>query len=540
MNNNKNDDKTQCIITRKFTLVPEISDKKEWERKVVSFVIEDCDRKIKYYKKKKTSNEKEKEKRKKKIDKYTLMKQVAESGTLEINEKIASDYTYYTIRKAMESESCRKNYILSWAFSEMKEHGVAYMDKKEQTKFINELIKPAYRKKGSKKGSLFDDVEIDNILQGYGMSFSKEFTGKLKKDVMNGLLDGDISLRTYKSNSPFTVEKNHMSLTHDYDSYEELCEHIGKKDCKLYFNFGGNGLPTILKFSIHTGTNKNKEELNTTLLRLYSGEYELCGSSIQFDKTGKKIIVNMSMKIPVKKHMLDENTVVGVDLGIAIPAVCALNNDMYKRESIGSVNDFLRVRTKLQDQRKRLQKSLKLTSGGHGRKKKLKALERLKKSEAHFVETYNHMVSRRIVDFAVKNHAKYINVENLTGYNTSKFILRNWSFYQLQQYITYKAARYGIEVRKINPCYTSQVCSVCGHWEEGQRKSQSVFECANPDCKSHSKYKYGFNADFNAARNIAMSTLFMEKGEVTEKSKQEAREYYGIVISSDKNDKEED
>lgn len=139
------------------------------------------------------------------------------------------------------------------------------------------------------------------------------------------------------------------------------------------------------------------------------------------------------------------------------------------------------------------------------------------------------MVSRRIVDFAVKNHAKYINVENLTGYNTSKFILRNWSFYQLQQYITYKAARYGIEVRKINPCYTSQVCSVCGHWEEGQRKSQSVFECANPDCESYTKYEYGFNADFNAARNIAMSTLFMEKGEVTEKSKQEAREYYGII-----------
>ena len=54
------------------------------------------------------------------------------------------------------------------------------------------------------------------------------------------------------------------------------------------------------------------------------------------------------------------------------------------------------------------------------------------------------------------------------------------------------------------------------------------FYCANPDCKSHEKYKNGFNADFNAARNIAMSTLFMETGEVTEKKKEEAREYYGI------------
>ena len=152
----------------------------------------------------------------------------------------------------------------------------------------------------------------------------------------------------------------------------------------------------------------------------------------------------------------------------------------------------------------------------------------MKKTEAHFVETYCHMVSKRVVDFALRNNAKYINVENLTGYDTDDFILRNWSYYKLQEYITYKAAKYGIEVRKINPCYTSQVCSVCGNWEPDQRKSQAVFECANGECDSYKKYEYGFNADFNAARNIAKSTLFMEKGQVTEKSKEEARKYYGF------------
>lgn len=186
---------------------------------------------------------------------------------------------------------------------------------------------------------------------------------------------------------------------------------------------------------------------------------------------------------------------------------------------------------KLQSQRKRLQKSLKTASGGHGRNKKLKAFEKVKKQEAHFVETYCHMISKNVVDFALKHNAKYINIENLTGYNTSEFILNNWSYYKLQEYIIYKAAKYGIEVRKINPCYTSQICSVCGNWEYGQRKSQSVFECANESCDSHKKYeKIGFNADFNAARNIAKSTLWMEKGQVTEKSRQEAREYYGITI----------
>ena len=228
----------------------------------------------------------------------------------------------------------------------------------------------------------------------------------------------------------------------------------------------------------------------------------------------------MSLSIPKQELELDENIVVGVDLGVAIPAVCGLNNNNYIRQSIGSKEKFLKVRTQLQSQRRRLQRSLSSNSGGHGRKKKLKPLEKLSDREKNFVKTYNHYVSKNVVDFAVKNKAKYINVEDLTGYDTSKFILRNWSFYELQQFITYKAAKYGIEVRKINPCYTSQVCSCCGHWEEGQRIDQAHFKCKS--CGEE------LNADFNASRNIAKSTLWCDE-KITEEHKREAREYYGIV-----------
>ncbi len=521
--NKMNNDNKTCVITRKFTLIPEFSDMKEWKKKVTDYIVEDCDGKIEYFKSskcKKTDNKKER------ISHYEKMKEAVQSG--EITKEMVTNYTYCVVREAMESEARRKNYILSWAFSQMKEHGVEYMDFKDQMKFINEMIKPAYRVKGSKKGSLFDDVEINSILNGYGTSFSQEFTSKLKSDVKDGLLKGKVSLRTYKLDSPFTVAKDHISLTHDYDSYEELCEHIGKPDCKLYFNFGGHGNPTICRFTINTGTNRNKEELYTTLLRLYSGEYQMCGSSIQLGKNGNKIILNLSMEIPVKEKELDEDTVVGVDMGVAVPAMCALNNDPYKREACGDGEAFLNIRTKIQSQRRRLQKGLRDTAGGHGRKKKLQALEKIKKREANFVESYCHLISRRVVDFALANNAKYINIENLAGYDTSEFILRNWSYYKLQQYITYKAAMYGIVVRKVNPCYTSQVCSECGHWEEGQRKSQEKFECGNSDCKSHTRWKRGMNADFNAARNIAKSTLFMESGQVTAASMKKAREYYGI------------
>ena len=177
-----------------------------------------------------------------------------------------------------------------------------------------------------------------------------------------------------------------------------------------------------------------------------------------------------------------------------------MNNDEYAREFIGSKDDFLRVRTRIQNQKRRLQKGLKFTNGGHGRKKKLKPLKKFEDYEKNFVHTYSHMVSKHVADFAVKHNAKYINIEDLEGYRASDFILRNWSYYKLEQYITYKARIYGIEVRKVNPYHTSQNCSCCGHWEQGQRIDQSHFKCKS--CGAE------LNADFNAAKNIAKSKDF--------------------------------
>ena len=56
-----------------------------------------------------------------------------------------------------------------------------------------------------------------------------------------------------------------------------------------------------------------------------------------------------------------------------------------------------------------------------------------------------------------------------------------------------------IEVKYINPHYTSQRCSECGHIADENRKSQSEFECVSCGFKT--------NADFNAARNIALPDI---------------------------------
>lgn len=96
------------------------------------------------------------------------------------------------------------------------------------------------------------------------------------------------------------------------------------------------------------------------------------------------------------------------------------------------------------------------------------------------------------------------------------FVLRNWSYFDLQKDVDYKAKRAGIKVVKIDPYHTSQTCSECGHFEPGQRKSQSEFVCAKCGAKIH--------ADYNAAVNIARSDKVVKSKEECEYFKQHARD----------------
>jgi transposase len=59
-------------------------------------------------------------------------------------------------------------------------------------------------------------------------------------------------------------------------------------------------------------------------------------------------------------------------------------------------------------------------------------------------------------------------------------------------------------VEKINPAFTSQRCSACGHVDVRSRESQARFTCTS--CG------YASNADVNAARNIAAGHVVTARG----------------------------
>ena len=276
----------------------------------------------------------------------------------------------------------------------------------------------------------------------------------------------------------------------------------GKSKQEKQFNLLGSHI----KFGVCIGRNKRQKEI---LDKIICGEYKLGDSKLQRVKKsgyGYEYYYLMSYTKPVSsKPELDIGNVLGVDVGITIPAYCAVNYCDYKRKALGD-NTIIRQNLAQEQINRKMQKRITYNlRDGHGRKHKLDGYNGINNKIANRNKTYNFNLAREIINLAIKWNCGTIHLEKLTGFSSSKIenrFLQNWTYYDLQQKIENKAKENGIEVKYIDPYHTSQVCSKCGHWEEGQRLNQATFECK--ECG------YKVNADYNAARNIAMSTKFVK------------------------------
>ena len=326
-----------------------------------------------------------------------------------------------------------------------------------------------------------------NLELGKGIDTLSLVTQKVKKDfktsLKNGLAKGERSSINYKRNFPL------MTRGRDLKFYEQdgdiFIKWVNKVIFKVVFN----------------ARKENTLELQHTLQKVINKEYKVMQSSLEFDKNNN-LIFNLTLDIPFKQEEeFIKGRVLGVDLGVKYPAYVCLNDDTYKREHIGEALELIKQREQFQERRRRTQQQLKNVKGGKGRNKKLKNLERLSDCERNFAKTYNHMISKRVVDFAKKHKCQYIHLEKLTKEGFADSILKNWSYYELQTMIEYKADRIGIKVKYVNPAYTSQTCSKCGNIDKENRQTQEKFECTKCGLK--------LNADHNASINIAKSKDFI-------------------------------
>ncbi|ANU20563.1 transposase [Planococcus plakortidis] len=147
--------------------------------------------------------------------------------------------------------------------------------------------------------------------------------------------------------------------------------------------------------------------------------------------------------------------IMGIDLGLKIPAVAITDDNNVRFFGNGRMNKF--VKRKFQTKRKKL-----------SQKKKLNAVRYLRDKEQRWMKDQDHKVSRAIVNFAKQQKVSVIRLEKLANIRqtarTSRKNAKNlhtWSFYRLSQFIEYKANLEGIKVEYVNPAHTSQLCPAC-------------------------------------------------------------------------------
>jgi IS605 OrfB family transposase len=218
---------------------------------------------------------------------------------------------------------------------------------------------------------------------------------------------------------------------------------------------------------------------------------------------------------------LDPSRLVGVDLGFACPLYAAIGHGHARlgyRAFSSLAARIMALKLRTMRRRREIQRggrqqvSAEAARSGHGRKRKLQGIEKLQGRINAAYTTLNHQMSAAVIRFALDNGAGTIQIEDLDGLRdklAGTFLGQMWRYHQLQQFLAYKAAEHGIAVRKVNPRYTSQQCSQCGHINQGftrQARDRGAtpgyaarFEC--PACGLKA------DADYNAAKNLAMDGI---------------------------------
>ncbi|WP_417359503.1 hypothetical protein [Galbibacter sp.] len=245
---------------------------------------------------------------------------------------------------------------------------------------------------------------------------------KNKSDYRKGLC----SLRNYRNDMGFPFASKAMSkVIHDPD--------------KKAFCFSLFGIP----FKTYLG--KDFTDRRKLMGRLVKGDIKLCTSKMIL-KDGK-IFWLAIFEIEKVKHELNQHIIAKAYLSLEYPIVVKTST---AKLTIGNREEFLYRKLAIQAAYKRTQEGVTYCKSGKARKRKLKALEKLRDAENNYVTHRLHLYSRKLIDFCVKNQAgtlKLINQEDKMGIAKEEdFVLRNWSYDQLLTKIEYKADKAGIEL----------------------------------------------------------------------------------------------
>ena len=220
------------------------------------------------------------------------------------------------------------------------------------------------------------------------------------------------------------------------------------------------------------------------------------GNAILFEKDGKwRFHITATKEIPEKTRE-DFHKVVGIDRGLRF---IANTYDEKGEVMFFSGKEARRKRENFDKVREELQK--------RGTRSARKKLKKISGRENRWMTDVNHCISKTLVqEFGedtlfvledlvdISHHPVKAKTEKGRKWNHS---VSSWAFYQLEQFLSYKANLNNSMVLKVSAKYTSQRCPKCGSVDSSNRH-HSIHEYICKNCGYHS------NDDRVAAMNIQM------------------------------------
>ena len=230
---------------------------------------------------------------------------------------------------------------------------------------------------------------------------------------------------------------------------------ILKKPLCIWNNQNYKIKESIIEFPVWINGKSKRIAVKAVLTEYQQKRLQNKLGTLRITKKSTKWIAQICVTVE-EPNQNESHRVMGVDLGLKVPAVAVTSTGKTKFLGNGRQNKY--IRRKFKSKRREL-----------GEAKKLNAIKKLKDNEQRWMKDQDHKISRGVIDFAVENNVSVIRLEKLSNIrNTARTSRKNeknlhtWSFYRLGLYIEYKAKLAGIKIEYVDPKYTSQTCPICG------------------------------------------------------------------------------
>ena len=318
------------------------------------------------------------------------------------------------------------------------------------------------------KLSAFDLIKrLPPMKNAKGGEFLKEVDSTALQQSVKNI---DVSYANFFRGAGFpTFKSKHNSK----QSYKTTTPKI--KDNRLYLSKIG-----LLKMK---GFREFEGKLISAVVTFEAGQYH---ASLTFDD-----------KLDFCKPKHNKKTI-GIDVGVKVFATLS-DGEMIKPLKLD----------KEITQMKKAQRSLsRKKKGSQNRNKAKLKLQKVHLKISNQRKDFLHKLSNRITNENQDIVIEKLNIKNMTksavgtieepkqsgGKKGLNRVITQQSWGLFFTMLKYKAIKKGGEVIEVDPKYTSQKCSCCGHISKDNRKSQSTFECT--------KCNFALNADLNASINI--------------------------------------